>query len=130
MAPLGVAAPWMAHLGADRLAPSVGDHRVARHGPVFAARTAVEFAALGVAPQGFLIRLRDVGSLRTADLTRPALPPVRAALADAPDELYAQAVAARRPEQRLRDIWIATSAASRCSEERTVPFSTVDTEST
>jgi hypothetical protein len=38
-------------------------------------------------------------------------------------------VPAQRPEQRLRDIWIAASAASRWSEERSVPFSTVDSAS-
>jgi hypothetical protein len=87
--PLGVAALWIAYLGSDpcgpQLAPSVGEHWIARHGPVFAARTAAEFAALGVVPQGLLIRLWDTGSAHTADLTRPALTPVRAALADAPD---------------------------------------------
>ncbi|MEU7869926.1 DUF4132 domain-containing protein [Dactylosporangium sp. NPDC049140] len=107
--PLGVAAVWMAHLGSSargpELAPAVGEHWVARHGPVLAARIGAEFAALGVAveqayspehgPQ-YLMRLWGAGAGSTARLTLAALGPVRAALAGAPDDVYAAAVEALR----------------------------------
>ncbi|GAA4249976.1 hypothetical protein GCM10022255_036420 [Dactylosporangium darangshiense] len=106
--PLGVAAMWAALLGtAGRYETddvgSVGDDWVARHGPVFAARIAAEFAGLSVV--ALHRRPSDSGPLalvRTPDrcgdgadhIAARVLAQVRAALAAAPAVVYAEALTA------------------------------------
>ncbi|MGI5242506.1 DUF4132 domain-containing protein [Dactylosporangium sp. CA-139066] len=103
--PLGVAAMWAAlgsriRYGTDDLA-SVADLWIARHGPAFAARVAAEFAALDVVTLPWqptepgrlaLARAAERDQDRSHDLAARLLAPVRAALAAAPDEVYAEAV--------------------------------------
>jgi hypothetical protein len=107
--PLGVAALWAALLGTGARyqlddVRVVADDWIVRHGVVFAARTAAEFAGLWVrqragernTAQGglALMRLDDRGDESAVYVARHLLARVRLALADAPEDVYAQAVEA------------------------------------
>ncbi|MFG2041156.1 DUF4132 domain-containing protein [Dactylosporangium sp. NPDC048998] len=106
--PLGVAAMWAALLGTGaRYAiddvRAVGDDWIARHGVVFAARAGAEFAGLWVTSRHWrdhedgplsLARLAGQGERSSAHISELVLGPIRAALAEAPDDVYAQAVRA------------------------------------